>query len=71
MSNTNRDPNEPVKFAFPDGDSVALIPWGFVVDKLTPFINSLVPEIQATNADIQRINNRVQYWLDKQEEDGV
>ena len=63
-----RDPKTPVTFNLPDGDSVALIPWDYVIDKLNEFLTPVADSIESINSDLTRIDNKLSEWVDEDEE---
>lgn len=68
ITNSARDPKQPVVFDLTDNDQVALIPWEYVVDKFETILDGVINSIELMNRDLQRINNRVDEWLDEQNE---
>lgn len=62
-----RDPKQPVVFDLPDNDSVALIPWAYVVDKFETILSGVIDDISLINKDLKRIENKVDEWLEVQE----
>ena len=64
-----RDPKIPVTFDLPDGDSVALITWEFVVDKCNTILGGLVDNLELINTDLGRIDTKLSEWIDEEEED--
>lgn len=62
-----RDPKQPVVFDLPDNDSVALIPWEYVVDKFETILSGIIDDISLINKDLKRIENKVDEWLEAQE----
>lgn len=55
----------PVTFNLPDGDSVALIPWAYVVDKLTEAFTPVLDSIEISNTHLTRISNKLSEWIDE------
>ena len=65
-----RDPREPVLFDLEDGDSVSLIPWEFVVDKMDQVLGAnIIPALSETNAALVSIRNKLKQLADDQPED--
>lgn len=50
-----RDPKQPVIIDLEDDDSVALVPWEYIVDKFTQILSPISASIGAINTDIGRI----------------
>lgn len=61
-----RNPKDPMVFDLPDNDSVSLITWDFVVDKFESILAPICQNIAVINTDLQRINDRVDEWLEEQ-----
>lgn len=55
----------PVTFNLPDGDSVALIPWAYVVDKLTEALMPVSDSIEIINVQLIVIDNKLSSLLDE------
>lgn len=51
-----RDEKTPVTFVLPDNDSVALIPWAYVVDKFDTILKEPLDNIELINKDLERIS---------------
>lgn len=62
---TTRDPRLPVTFEVPDGVAT-VITWDFVVDRFQYILQPIIDDLSLINTDLERINNRVQEWLDEQ-----
>lgn len=60
-----RDPKMPVTFDFPDNDSVALIPWAFVVDKFEKILSGVLDNMSLINTDLNRINTKLSTWVEE------
>lgn len=58
-----RDEKTPVTFVLPDNDSVALIPWAYVVDKFDTILKEPLDNIELINKDLQRIDAKLDQWL--------
>lgn len=65
----NFDDTIPVQLELPDGDVAMLITWAFVNKKLDEELQPIISEIGMINIDLQRIIDRVDYWLSEQSED--
>ena len=61
-----RDAKQPVVFDLPDNDSVALIPWAYVVAKFEVILDGVINNEGSINADLKRIEARVDHWLEEQ-----
>ena len=62
---TTRDPRLPVTFEVPEG-VISVITWDFVVDRCQYILQPIIDDLSLINTDLERINNRVQEWLDEQ-----
>lgn len=63
-----RDPKQPVVIDLEEGDSVALIPWEYVVDKMDDVLGVHVnPDLRNINDSITRIRDVVKRWVEEQE----
>jgi hypothetical protein len=61
-----RDKKLPVVIDLENNDSVALIPWEYVVDKMDHVLGEHVnPDISAINDDLTRMKLRVKHWVDE------
>lgn len=58
-----RDQRIPVTFDLPDGDSVALITWEFVVDKCNDILSGIIDNISLMNVDLARIDTKLDDWI--------
>lgn len=65
-----RDDKQPMVFELPDGDTVSLITWAYVMNKLEQELSDAVASMVKTNGYLTRINARADYWLEKQQEEG-
>lgn len=63
-----RDEKTPVTFVLPDNDSVALIPWAYVVDKFDTILKEPLDNIELINKDLQRIDAKLDQWLNSDED---
>lgn len=61
------DDSQPVVFHLPDGDSVNLITWSYVLKQLNEQLQPVIDILTAENVDLERINDRVDEWLENQE----
>lgn len=60
-----RDRSKPVVIDLEDDDSVALIPWEYVLKKMDVVINqSLMPDLIAIRDDLDIIEKQVKQWAD-------
>lgn len=62
------DDTKPLSFELPDGDVANVITWAFVLNKLSQELQPTISLLGNINADLQRINTRVDYWLEQQED---
>lgn len=58
-----RDPKTPVTFMLPDNDTVAVIPWAYVVDKFNTILQSPNDNMELINKDLERIDAKLDQWL--------
>jgi hypothetical protein len=69
MANQNLssfDDSQPVVFHLPDGVA-NLITWSYVLKQLNEQLQPVIDILSAENADLKRINDRVDEWLENQE----
>jgi hypothetical protein len=57
-----------MRFKLPDGDEVALVPWEYIIDRLTEDLTPLVQELSTTNTALKSIDDTLQSWLDGEDE---
>lgn len=62
-----RDNTIPVTFELPDGDTVDLITWDFVLKKLDEEMAETLAYLLNNNTQLTRIENRIDEWLAEQE----
>jgi len=62
-----RDNTIPVTFELPDGDTVDLITWDFVLKKLDEEMAETLAYLSNNNTQLTRIENRIDEWLAEQE----
>lgn len=60
-----RDPKTPVTFMLPDNDTVAVIPWAYVVDKFNTILQSPNDNMELINKDLARIDAKLDQWLEE------
>lgn len=60
-----RDPKTPVTFVLPDNDTVAVIPWAYVVDKFNTILQSPNDNMELINKDLERIDAKLDQWLEE------
>ncbi len=60
-----RDPKTPVTFMLPDNDTVAVIPWAYVVDKFNTILQSPNDNMELINKDLERIDAKLDQWLEE------
>ena len=61
-----RDEKTPVTFILPDNDSVALIPWAYVVDKFNNILKEPLDNIELINKDLERIDTHLSTLVDSE-----
>ena len=61
-----RDEKTPVTFILPDNDSVALIPWAYVVDKFNSILKEPLDNIEIINKDLERIDAHLSTLVDSE-----
>ena len=61
-----RDEKTPVTFILPDNDSVALIPWAYVVDKFNSILKEPLDNIELINKDLERIDTHLCTLVDSE-----
>ena len=61
-----RDEKTPVTFILPDNDSVALIPWAYVVDKFNSILKEPLDNIELINKDLERIDTHLDTLVDSE-----
>ena len=59
-----RDEKTPVTFILPDNDSVALIPWAYVVDKFNSILKEPLDNIELITKDLERIDTHLGTLVD-------
>ncbi len=61
-----RDKTLPVTIDLEDGDSVSLITWEFVVDKMDHILGEhVIPDISEINKDLIRIRDKLKEWTEE------
>lgn len=63
-----RDNTIPVTFELPDGDTVDLITWDFVLKKLEEEMAETLAYLSDNNTQLSRIDARIDEWLAEQGE---
>lgn len=61
------DPNTPVRLDQPDGDTVYLPPWGFIVEHVKDLVVPITLMIGDMNDSLSAIEDRIDYWLEQQQ----
>lgn len=54
--------NAPVTFKLPD-DTVDLIPWEYVIDRLTLDLEPTIQKLTAINTSLEIIDNKLDEWV--------
>lgn len=49
----------------PDNDTVAVIPWAYVVDKFNTILQSPNDNMELINKDLERIDAKLDQWLEE------
>ena len=62
------DKNAPVRFRLPD-DTVDLIPWEYVIDRLTLDLEPTIQKLSLINTSLEVINDKLQEWIDNDDND--
>jgi hypothetical protein len=62
------DSNRPVTFKLLDDDEVALIPWQYVLDRLTEDLQPTITEMQSINAHLNQISTKLNDWIPEEGE---
>jgi len=65
---TPSNANRPLTFNLPDNDQVQLIPWGYVLERLQANLGTTLEYLSSTNTYLSNIDDRLQYWIDQQEQ---
>ena len=61
-----RDKKQPVVIDLEDDDSVALIPWDYVVDKMDHILGEhVIPDIGEINKDLIKIRDKLREWAEE------
>lgn len=55
--------NRPVTFKLPDDDEVALIPWAYVLDRLTVDLTDTVAQLKTINTSLKSIDDKLTEWV--------
>ena len=62
------DRNRPMRFKLPDDDEVALVPWEYIIDRLTEDLTPIAQELSTTNTALKSIDDTLQSWLDGEDD---
>lgn len=57
-----RDPRQPVLFDLENGDSVALVPWQYIVSKFEDILAPINSDLEEINRDLTRCANKIEEW---------
>jgi hypothetical protein len=52
----------PTKFILPDGDTVSLIPWEYVLERMQEDLLPIISLLNAENADLKLIDDKLKEW---------
>jgi hypothetical protein len=58
--------NRPVTFKLPDDDEVSLIPWKYVIDRLTVDLQDTVSQLQMINTSLTAIDTKLSDWIEEE-----
>lgn len=61
-----RDKKTPLTFDLPDNDSVALIPWEYVVYKFEEILGGVLDDMTLINRDLRRIDAKLDEWIEEE-----
>lgn len=56
--------NRPVTFKLPDDDEVALIPWQYVLDRVTADLEPTLSELKTINTALKVIDDKLTEWTE-------
>lgn len=60
------DPTQPLTFELPDGNTVDLITWEYVEDRLNRELSPVITDLESINTQLGRIEDRIDQWLEDQ-----
>lgn len=63
-----RDNTTPVTFELPDGDTVQLITWEFVLKKLEEVLNPTIDHLSVINTQLEKIDQKLESWIKDNED---
>lgn len=64
------DPKRPVQFDQPDGDTVYLPPWDFIVEHVKNLIEPITSKLSNENIDLLIIDETLDKWIPEDTENG-
>lgn len=60
------DPTQPLTFELPDGNTVNLITWEYVMKKLEEELSATLSYLSDNNTQLKQIEDRIDEWLAEQ-----
>jgi hypothetical protein len=63
------DRNRPMRFKLPDKDDVSLVPWEYIIDRLTEDLTPFTQELLTMNTALKSIDDTLQSWIDGDEDE--
>lgn len=60
------DPTQPLTFELPDENTVNLITWEYVEDRLNRELSPVITDLESINTQLGRIEDRIDQWLEDQ-----
>jgi len=63
MELTNK--NRPVTFKLPDDDEVALVPWEYIIDRLTLDLEPINDMLKNINTSLTAIDTKLSGWIEE------
>ena len=58
------DPNTPVQIDQPDGDTVYLPPWGYIVSHMKDLVDPVTITLRGINESLEVIDNKLSDWIE-------
>lgn len=62
-----RDPKTPVTFNLPDNDSVSLVTWEHVIDKISTGLAPSLDAMESINKSLEVIDNKLSQLIEEKE----
>lgn len=57
------DDKTPLTFDTPDGDTIILPPWDYIVDKICYLLEPTIEKMHNINQSLEVIDNRLDDWI--------